>query len=318
MICNYSNLTPDELLKGDDVLAVISFDDCCKPTGQARHFSTGLPVLSEPLCEVWYSQSEVEYGINRSCYWSADGELIFLGLWIDENHCPDLRTAIFDAYVTLLQTLMDRNYPYLVRVWNYLPKINHGEDDNERYKQFCLGRHEAFNHYQQHRYPAATAIGHSGGNIVIYLIASRQPTLRHFENPCQLSAYHYPREYGPKSPSFARASMWRQNHGSRQLYISGTASIRGHRSQHPWNFHDQVEVACENIDILLQHITREIPLGATPSLDLVKVYLRNPRDLDAAKNAIECHFGSKVPTLFLKGDICRRELLVEIDGFCQL
>ena len=315
--CSYSNQTSDALLESDDVLAVIDFGHHCAPTGRSRHFNTGLPVLGKSLCEVWRSHSTIEHGIDDLCYWSANEELMFLGLWIDESRYPDLKTAVFESYATLLQALQDRNYPHLLRAWNYLPQINHGDDDNERYKQFCLGRHEAFSHYQQHHYPAATAVGHSGGDIVIYLIASRQIIPQHFENPRQLSAFHYPREYGPKSPSFARASAF-QNRNGNQLYISGTASIHGHQSQHPGNFQGQVDVTCENIATLLQHVASQLQLDATPTLELIKVYIRNPQDLNKAEAAVKQHFGPKVPALFLQGDICRQELLVEIDGMCQL
>lgn len=315
--CSYSNQPPDALLEGDDVLAVVGFDQNCAPTGHSRHFNTGLPVLGKPLYEVWRSYSVVEHGIDDHCYWSANNELMFLGLWIDESRHPDLKTAVFESYSSLLQILQDRNYPHLLRAWNYLPQINHGDDDNERYKQFCLGRHEAFNHYRQHHYPAATAVGHSGGDTVIYLIASRQVAPQHFENPRQLSAFRYPREYGPRSPSFARASMVLGRDG-RQLYISGTASIRGHQSLHRGNFCGQMDVTCENIVTLLQHIASQLRLAAIPGLELIKVYLRNPQDLYKAKAAVKQHFGSKVPVLFLQGDICRQELLVEIDGMCQL
>ncbi|MCF6209267.1 MAG: hypothetical protein L3J88_03730 [Gammaproteobacteria bacterium] len=314
--CSYSNQPPNTLLESDDVLAVVGFGHHSAPTGRSRHFNTGLPVLGKPLSEVWRSHSAVEHGIDDHCYWSANDELMFLGLWINESHYPDLKTAVFESYTTLLQTLRERNYPHLLRVWNYLPRINHGNNDSERYKQFCLGRHEAFNRYQQHHYPAATAIGHSGGDIVIYLIAARHAGPQHFENPRQMSAFCYPREYGPKSPSFARASML-QSHGERQLYISGTASIHGHQSRHPGNFHGQVGVTCENIATLLQHVASQLRLTATPSLELIKVYLRNPQNLAAAETAIEQYFGPEVPALFLQGDICRQELLVEIDGMCR-
>lgn len=315
--CSYSNQTPNVLLESDDVLAVVGFGHHSAPTGRSRHFNTGLPVLGKPLYEVWRSHPAIEHGIDDRCYWSANDELMFLGLWVNENRYPDLRTAIFESYTALLQTLLDRDYPHLLRIWNYLPRINHGNDDNERYKQFCLGRHEAFNRYQQHHYPAATAIGHSGGDIVIYLIASRQAIPQHFENPRQLSAFRYPREYGPKSPSFARASILQSRDG-RQLYISGTASIHGHQSQHPGNFHGQVDVTCENIATLLQHVASQLRLAATPNLELLKIYLRTPQSLAAAEAAIERHFGPEVPALFLQGDICRQELLVEIDGMCRL
>lgn len=242
---------------------------------------------------------------------------MFLGLWIDESRYPDLKTAVFTSYSTFLEVLNERNYPHLLRIWNYLPQINLGDDDNERYKQFCLGRHKAFSRYQQHHYPAATAVGHSGGDAVIYLMASRQAIPRHFENPRQVSAFRYPREYGPQSPSFARASIL-QGRGGEQLYVSGTASIHGHQSQHPGNFRGQMEVTCENITALLRHIANQYQLTITPNLELIKIYLRNPSDLCEAETIVKQHFGPEIPALFLQGDICRQELMVEIDGMCQL
>ena len=314
--CRYSKQSPEALLESDDVLAVIDFNDHSTPTGQSRHFNTGLPNLGKPLYEVWHSHSTVEHGIDDRCYWSANNELMFLGLWIDESRYPDIKTAVLESYSTLLQTLQEHGYPHLLRAWNYLPKINLGGGDNERYKQFCLGRHEAFSRHQLYHYPAATAVGHNGGDIVIYLIASRLTIPQHFENPRQVSAYCYPREYGPESPSFARASML-EICNDKQLYISGTASIHGHQSLHPENFNGQIDVTCDNITTLLEHITNQHQLEAKPTLELIKVYLRNPQDLSKAEAAIKQHFGPNMPALFLQGDICRQELLVEIDGMCQ-
>ena len=315
--CSYSDQPPEALLENDNVFAVVDFGSRSTPTGQSRHFNTGLPILGKPLCEVWQSHSKVGHGIDNDCYWSANNDLIFLGLWINESSFPDLRTAVFESYSSLLQVLQERDYPHLVRAWNYLPQINQGKDDNERYKQFCLGRHEAFSLYQRNYYPAATGIGHQGGDTVIYLIASRKELAQHYENPHQLSAFCYPREYGPKSPSFARASILPSPEG-KQLYISGTASIHGHESLHLGDFSGQADVTCENIATLLQHIANQCQLMATPSLDMIKVYIRDPLDLSKAETAVKQHFGSNMPVVFLHGDICRKELLIEIDGMCQL
>ncbi len=312
--CSYSDQPPKALLENDNILAVVDFGSRSTPTGQSRHFNTGLPLLGEPLCEVWQSRSKVEHGIDNDCYWSANDDLIFLGLWINENSFPDLQTAVFESYSTLLQTLQERDYPHLVRAWNYLPQINQGKGDNERYKQFCLGRHEAFSRYQRDHYPAATAIGHQGGDTVIYLIASRKILAQHYENPRQLSAFKYPREYGPKSPSFARASLF----DGKQLYISGTASIHGHESLHLGDFSGQADVTCENIDTLVQHIANQCQLTTRPSLDMIKVYIRDPFDLKRAEAAVEKHFGPDMPIVYLHGDVCREELLIEIDGMCQI
>ena len=77
-------------------------------------------------------------------------------------------------------------------------------------------------------------------------------------------------------------------------------------------------MTCENIAALLQHVASQFQLVATPRFEVIKVYLRNPQDLAEAEAAVERHFGPGVSALFLQGDICRRELLVEIDGMCQL
>jgi len=317
LTCSYSRQTPGILLEDNDVLAVIGFGQPSGPTEQARYFNTGLPILGSPLCEVWRSCSEIRFGIDHSCHWSADDELMFLGLWIEEERYPDFKTAVSQSYCTLLQMLQDQNYPYPLRTWNYIPRINQGDGDNERYKQFCLGRHEAFCNFPQHRYPAATAIGHNSGKTLIYLIASRYATPLHFENPRQLSAFLYPRTYGPKSPSFSRASMLPDRDG-KQIHIAGTASILGHQSQHPGDFRRQLEITCDNITTLQQHIGDQLQLTTTPNLGLAKVYIRNPRDLEDAQTALKRYFDASLPILYLQGDICRRELLIEIDGICLL
>lgn len=73
-----------------------------------------------------------------------------------------------------------------------------------------------------------------------------------------------------------------------------------------------------DIDQLLEHIAQQSPLASTPTLSILKVYLRKAEDLAAAKAAINQHFGEAVPAVYLLADICRQELLVEIDGLCEL
>ena len=196
-----------------------------------------------------------------------------------------------------------------------MPDINKGVGDGERYKQFCLGRYEAFAEfaYTQGQLPSACALGHDGGDTIIYLLASKTPG-RHFENPRQMSAYRYPREYGPESPSFARATLTNWGEAC-QLFISGTASIIGHQSKHVDDFGAQLKVTCENIGLLVSHVMESLG-HKMPRMSMLKVYLRNRADLDEARYYVAEYFGADTPVVFLRADICRKELLVEIDGHC--
>ena len=65
---------------------------------------------------------------------------------------------------------------------------------------FCKGRYEAFiaEGFEPKQFPAASALGHAKPIFQVYVIASKQAN-QHFENPDQVSAYDYPRQYGPKA-----------------------------------------------------------------------------------------------------------------------
>ncbi len=316
--CSYTRATPNHLPPADDELAVVNFGGRCGDPGQAGVLCTGLVQLQQPaMVESWFSTLATERGVAGQCQWSSNDESLFAALYVDEQQFPSQRQAIQHAYNQLLALSRSRGYPHLIRVWNYMADINRGAGDDERYKQFCLGRLDAFtdNGYQLAQFPSACALGHSGGDTIIYLLAAKQPGT-HFENPRQISAYQYPGQYGPASPSFARATLANWS-GGRQLYLSGTASIVGHESRHSAAMGKQLRATCDNIDALLQHVAGQI--GSKPlHLDTLKVYLRHPEHFDAARTAIKRHFGSEVPALYVQADICRSELLVEVDGICKV
>jgi len=308
--CYSSSLSTAELLADECVLSVLEFGRACRATGCARHFSTGLMTLEENSPkEVWYSATPVDYGIERDLYWSANEDMMFVGTWVCEGDYANLRQAISSAYAELIHFIRQRSYQHIVRMWNYFADINLGEEDNERYKQFCLGRHDAFEQCDYLSYPAATAIGHAGGDVLIYLLAAKNTPL-FFENPQQLSAYCYPREYGPRSPSFARAACLKGE--SALLYLSGTASIKGHQSHYEGDFERQWALTWDNILALLASISND---GDTNSqMMMLKIYLRAPRYLSQAVRLMSHRLQGQVDVLYLQGDVCREELLLEIDG----
>src|SRR5437667_69880 len=73
-------------------------------------------------------------------------------------------------YEALTLALAASACPHLLRVWSVIPELNMREDltppsapDHERYRQFCLGRHEGLlPRLECERLPAASAIGSRG------------------------------------------------------------------------------------------------------------------------------------------------------------
>ena len=206
----------------------------------------------------------------------------------------------------------------MVRAWNYVSDINAGKGDQERYKQFCLGRHNAFTHagYNSRDFPAATVVGHKSEEAVIYMFASKEPC-RHFENPQQTSAYQYPRIYGPQSPSFARATFYGDTENG-LVCLSGTASIIGHATQRKGDVEGQVSVSLDNLEKLMDSIAEQIVVKKPAPPNILKVYIRNPEQLDAVNKVIRKHFDEQTQVAYLRADICRADLLVEIEAVYHL
>ena len=135
------------------------------------------------------------------------------------------------------------------------------------------------------------------------------------ENPRQVSAYRYPRDYGPQPPSFARA-MLPPTADRTPLLLSGTASVVGHATLHAGALMAQLEETLANFDALLGAARERQPalparFGAGTRL---KVYVRDRGDMDAVAQALQARFGGRVPHFLLHAAICRRDLAVEIDG----
>src|SRR6185312_4553875 len=127
--------------------------------------------------------------------------------------------------------------------------------------------------------------------------------------------YHYPRQYGPQSPSFARA-MLPPPGADMPLLLSGTASVVGHRSLHAGQLLAQLDETFANFDSLVGAARTRAPglpahFGAHTRL---KVYVRERADLPLVAEAFAQRFGGGVPHLILHAAICRRDLAVEIDG----
>ncbi len=251
--------------------------------------------------------------------WYELGDYLFLGFQGKSASSDELSDLSFGVYQALLSKAGSMGYEHLLRAWNYFDKINEGAGDDERYRLFCKGRYEAFidQGFTPRQFPAASALGHQSPVFQVYLIATKQENL-HFENPDQVSAYEYPRQYGPKSPSFARATA---SANLSLLLVSGTASIVGHETLYLGNVERQLKQTLVNIERLLRHVEDKVGsvanLAKSAQLTHLKVYVRHASDALVIEQYLNGHY-PEVELLMLEADVCRAELLVEIEAIASL
>jgi chorismate lyase/3-hydroxybenzoate synthase len=228
----------------------------------------------------------------------------------------DIEAATAAAYTRLLAEVRPSAHSNLIRIWNYFAAINDGEADQERYRRFCVGRAGAVDGMFNEPPPAATAVGTDGppGRLQVVALCSKAPAIA-LENPRQTPAWRYPREHGPVSPGFSRGAVLDGDTAVPRLLASGTASIVGHVSLHAGDFAAQLRESLDNLATLLdqghQATGRQFPLA---SCEALRVYLRHPADLAAAQAILATAGLPGERITYLRGDICRRELDVELEG----
>jgi len=263
--------------------------------------------------EVWHANGPVSFGFDGTLRWAADTDHLLGAIEVDERQHGGIGGAAEFAYAALMRFVASSRYPHLIRVWNYFDGINTGAGDDERYKIFCVGRAAALKtHARGDWYPAATCIGRRDGSpmLQVYCLAGRAPGVP-LENPRQMSAYRYPRQYGPAAPSFSRAMLVSE----RLVLISGTASIVGHASRQTGDVRAQLAETLTNLANVLQRAGGLAP-GITPRLgaeSLLKIYLRDESLLPAVEALVREHLPAQTPLLILHADVCRAELLIEVD-----
>jgi hypothetical protein len=225
--------------------------------------------------------------------------------------------------------LLARHERHAVRFWNFIPRI-HAElpDGRDRYMVFNAGRFKAFRdlfgsaQLFARALPTASAVGIDQGPLVIHAladIAAGTPV----ENPRQVPAYSYSRRYGPLPPCFARATLTEREPGDHRLLIGGTASIIGEDSQH---MRDPQRQALETFDNLTQLVATAAarvhegapladPLDAMTDL---RVYFVRDDQAALVRDLVLARFRRAARIEFTRADLCRSELLVEIEGLARL
>lgn len=284
-----------------------------------------------PTCDAWLCDGWTQSGVAGHIHYRTNADWLMGYMVFDEGAATttlttsQLESVTQKAYSAMFALMDNQGFPHLLRVWNYIADINVHTMQLERYRQFNAGRQIAFekhNRTQSASIPAACALGTIGQSakpqLVIYFMAGKVPAIA-LENPRQVPAYQYPADYGPRSPLFARASLIPQRTGF-VLMISGTASIVGHQSVHLGDVVAQTEETLHNLQAMVDAANafveqQQIASQQFSLADLVfKVYVRNPRDTENIRAVIERRIGVPQHILYLQADICREELLVEIEA----
>jgi chorismate lyase/3-hydroxybenzoate synthase len=315
-----------------NVLGVVGFEKLPAIDGKRVPVAASMtPALcaNGNLCEVWRVAGAEAHMSDGSAklgpvHYRFCEELLFGSIAVEEHavgagrggESGALSWATQLAYQEIFGVLKQTEHRHLIRVWNYLPEINRDAGGGERYRLFNSARQLAFRKSGQATVgtvPAASALGSPAGSpISIYFLAARQqPTM--IENPRQTSAYYYPPKFGRHSPIFSRACVLDESAGT-NLFVSGTASIVGHETIHQGDVGAQTRETMANINALLEEANRMV--AARYSLDGLKfkVYVRQPSDLRAIEGALSELLPPSTPILYLQADVCREDLLVEIEA----
>lgn len=276
------------------------------------------PVLcGAPRFEIWGTRERAE-SFRRNDLASAEDGRALLGC-VCRRVGDNIERDALEIYRELLAHLGGRGYPCLQRIWNYVPGINQEQHGVERYRRFNIGRarafEERFGEAAERHFSAASAVGTAGDTLIVCFAAGREPGT-HLENPRQISPPRYPSHYGPQSPSFARCTVAPADWGS-AVFLSGTASIVGHETTYRGDPLRQLDEVVTNIVTLLgggagsPSARGRLDVGR---FDLLKIYVRHREHFAAIRGALASRIDPSTPAIYLMADLCRTDLLLEIEG----
>lgn len=263
-----------------------------------------------PFCIGWLSSRPATVIHAPPLHLSFDGHY----LWgcIDRKEGPEgLSALVENVYGMIFERLEALGYRHLLRVWNYIPLINDPGVVEERYREFNEGRYHAFERAGRSPggkgVPSACALGTHGGGMGVAFLAGRSAGIP-LENPRQIPVSQYPLRYGRHAPTFARALLDRGG-----LLVSGTASIVGSESRHEGDIRRQLEETLVNLRQVHEQAQRHgFDRHGVP---LMVVYLRHLTDWPGIRERLQREFPDIEDWHVVEADICRAELLIEIEMF---
>ena len=278
--------------------------------------------------------SEIEFSEqNGVCYGiisNSKESLLFVEGIPASDFTQSVRTQSSEVFGRLENILTANGFAAndIVRQWNYIGNIVGFRAGKQNYQEFNDARSLFYGGVKWHNgYPAATGIGVWGEGIIIGAIAFKSAdklskAIYPIDNPLQVAAHIYSKsvliddaaEAMKSTPKFERAKIIKTQRGV-CCFVSGTAAIRGEQSVDSTSAKEQTIKTIENIDYL---ISKEnlIRYGCEPynlQYTQLQVFIKNKEDYNEVKAVVESVFPG-LQVVYSVADVCRSELLVEIEG----
>ncbi len=271
----------------------------------------------------------VPYSIVTSPYYK---EVYVAGL--NAKHLDDIYEQSESSFTQMQKVLSNEGLSFsdVVRQWNYIEEITKktGYDTiKQNYQIFNDVRSQFYGTSNfLNGYPSATGIGTLTGGVTIEFIAVSPGYISIYplNNPEQIDAHKYSdkvlvgkgilKKAGKTTPKFERGKLLQIKDHAR-IYVSGTAAVKGEISAHLNDVDKQTLTSIENVNKLLspESLKKYDLQGDFKQYNFtyIRTYVKYKSDLERVKLICEKHFESE-NFQYLISDICREDLLVEIEG----
>ncbi|MDR1918489.1 MAG: endoribonuclease L-PSP [Tannerellaceae bacterium] len=247
------------------------------------------------------------------------GRFLFAGGFQNDllHHTVEQQSVEVFRLIEKLLRLEDFPIHSIIRQWNYIEQITGHQQGQQNYQSFNNARSDFYGQTKwPNGFPAATGIGTNLGGVLVDLDAavftSPEAFARPIDNRLQVAAHAYSEKVlevsGKKktTPKFERAKC--MGFGERQfIYVSGTAAIRGEESLKGVGLERQLHTTMENI----------AQLTGKARLSMLRIYLKNKDDYEESQRLMQAYH-LPIPISYMCADVCREELLIEIEGIAIL
>ena len=286
--------------------------------------------------DVYTLEGEAEISIaekNGVCYGlieNSEESLLFIEGVPSSDFSKGVKEQSEEVFgkIDALLSLHDFAVDDIVRQWNYIGNIVSYRDGKQNYQEFNDARTIYYSQGQwQYGYPAATGIGASGEGIIVGCIAfksknSYRRAIYPIDNPLQVAAHAYSKqvliyrteESMKSTPKFERAKLIKTQRGV-CCFVSGTAAIRGEQSAAISTAKEQAIMTIENIKYLVspENLQRHFCKPYNLKYAQLQVFIKNAQDYAEVRSVVEQAY-PQMSVVYTIADVCRSELLVEIEG----
>ncbi len=295
-----------------------------KPTFVAQK-----PLLSELALEYvqYEGNGQVKYsnclGNNYAIIEEGDQSMFFInGL---ESQANSIEDQSQDIFAQAEKILTDNEMPInaIVRQWNYIPQILGFYNEAQNYQAFNDVRTLFYNKTEWIKgYPAATGIGVVSDRLTIDIVAMKGGEVQPIINPNQIDAHVYSDEVLEKgldlksTPKFERAKLVSSGNDN-IVFVSGTAAIIGEESRDGNSVSNQTTMTLNHIDTLLsEKCIQQEGEYKKPQIQSMRAYVKNVDDVNIVQEICKKRY-LDVPVVYIQADVCRNELLIEIEAFAS-